>query len=94
MNAVWITPSAADAALRKHVEVVERAAEHFRAGRGECRGLVIGTGEARHAMAGADQLLDHGRADPAGGTGYEYAHVLSLQDCSGTVVSASFMRVK
>ena len=45
-------------------------------------------------MTGADQLLDHGRADPAGGTGYEYAHVFSLQDCRGTVVNASCMRVK
>ncbi len=51
----------------QRVKVVERAAQDLRAGRGERGRLVIGTGEADHLVAGGEQLLYHGRADPSRG---------------------------
>ncbi len=57
------------------VEVIQCPADHLRAGRGQCGNLVIGTGQAGDLIAGTDQFLDHGRPNPARGTGNEYMHV-------------------
>lgn len=58
-------------------QVVERAVMDFGTG---CRQLIrslVGAGEAEHLVAGGDQFIDDGRADPAGGSSDEYAHVIS-----------------
>ena len=47
--------------------------------RGERLRPLVRAGQAEHLMAGGDQLLDDGRADPAGGAGDKYTHEQNLQ---------------
>ena len=60
--------------VAQDVEVVERAALHLGAGRGERGGRGVRAGEPDDLMARADELGDDGGADPAGRAGDEYAH--------------------
>jgi len=52
------------------------------AGRGEGLRASVGTSEAEHAMAGGDQVVDEGRAHPAGRSSDKYTHS-SLQGFVG-----------
>ena len=74
LNARWITPSDAAAALAQAVEIVESAAMHLCPGGGEGGGRGIRAGQPDDLMAGADELGNDGGADPAGRAGDEYAH--------------------
>jgi hypothetical protein len=56
------------------LEIIEGAATHLCAGRGEGGGRGIRAGEPGDLMARADQLGDDGGADPAGRAGDENAH--------------------
>ena len=55
-------------------EVLEIAAMHLGAGRGERLGARVRAGEADHLMARADKLLNDGGADKACGAGDEDTH--------------------
>ena len=59
------------------VQVVERAAMDLGTGGGQLIRSLVRAGEAEHLVAGGDQFIDDGRADPAGGSSDEYAHVIS-----------------
>ena len=74
LNARWITPSDAAAALAQDVEIVEGAALHLGSGGGEGGGRGVRAGEPDDLMAGADQLGNDGGADPAGRAGDEDTH--------------------
>ena len=74
LNARWITPSDAAAALAQAVEIIERAAVHLCSGGGEGSGRGIRASEPDDLMARAEELGDDGGADPAGRAGDEYAH--------------------
>ena len=74
LNARWITPSDAAAALRRLSRSSRRAAVHLRPSGGEGSGRGIRAGQPDDLMAGADELGNDGGADPAGRAGDEYTH--------------------
>ena len=74
LNARWITPSDAAAALPQGVEIVKGAAKHLRPGGGEDGGRGIRAGEPDYLMARVDELGNDGGADPAGRAGDEHVH--------------------
>ena len=63
-----------DGAVAETVEVVEVSAPHPGARLGELEGGGVRAGEAGDLVAGAEQLVDDGRADPAGRSGDEHVH--------------------
>ena len=79
LKAVWITASDWAAPLLQAVQIRERAAMDLGARRGQRLRSLVRAGEAEHLMAGGDQVLDDGRADPAGGSSDKYAHEQNLQ---------------
>src|SRR5581483_3002217 len=56
------------------VEILDVAAMHLGAGRGERLGRSVGANEAEHPMPGTEQFLDDRGADEAGRSGDENAH--------------------
>jgi hypothetical protein len=56
------------------VEVSERGAANVCAHRGQGLRRFVRAGNAENLMAGGDQLLHDGRADPPRGTGDKYTH--------------------
>ncbi len=56
------------------VEIFERAAQNLRAESSDGAGPLIRTSHPENLMSGADQLLDEGSADKAGGTSDKHAH--------------------
>jgi hypothetical protein len=58
----------------KDFDVVEVARQHCGTPTLQLRGSLVGASEADYVMAGLQQFWDHGRTDPSGCTGYEYAH--------------------
>jgi hypothetical protein len=75
LNAVWMTPSAASAAVHRRSRFVHVAAEDLRPGTGERLGVLVRTAEPDHVMAGADQFRDDRRAYETCSTLNQYAHV-------------------
>jgi hypothetical protein len=61
-------------AAPKALQIREGAAMDLGASGRECIRPLLGAGEPEHSMAGGDEILDDGRADPAGCPGYEDAH--------------------
>jgi hypothetical protein len=55
---------------------------------------LVRPGEAEHPMTGGDQLLDDGRADPAGGTSDKHTHKQSLQVFLETNIDSRAIVVK
>lgn len=58
----------------EHVEVVQAAAAHLGAGRGDRGGSDVRASQTDHLVTGLEQLGDGGGADPATGAGDEDAH--------------------
>ena len=56
------------------VEIVEAAAHHFRAERGDLRGSLIVASEAEHMMTGVDEFRDARGSDPTRRASDKYSH--------------------
>jgi hypothetical protein len=56
------------------VHIVERAAMHFRTRRAELSRALVRARQAEHLMAGGNQILDDGGADPTGRSSDKYTH--------------------
>ena len=69
------------------VQIRERAAMNLGARRGERLRSLVRAGQAEHLMAGGDQVLDDGRADPTGCSSDKYTHS-KISSCSWRQVSA------
>ena len=76
------------------VQVAERAAVHPRARRGQRLRSHIRAGKPQHLMAGADQLVDHRRADPTGSAGHKHTHEQGLQVSLQTDIGSDIILVK
>ena len=74
MKPVWMTPSACEAPRAEAVQVLQIAAMHLGTGGGERLGAGIRASKAEHLMTGAEEFLNNGRTDKAGGAGDEDTH--------------------
>jgi hypothetical protein len=76
------------------LQIRERPAMNLGARRGERLRALVRASEAKHVMAGGDQILDHSRAHPAGRSSDKYTHGKCSSSSSETSVCPGVILVK